>query len=52
MKIDYPKNLNKVLKEEYIKICYELWAVIPVDYEWATNTNSYREKLIEIAKQK
>jgi hypothetical protein len=50
MKIDYPKNITKDAKEEYLKICYKIWGIIPVDYQWAISTGLYRQTLIEITK--
>ncbi len=36
---------TKAEEQEYIDICYGLWCCVPLDVNWAINTNSYREKL-------
>lgn len=40
------KSLKAQEKAQYIRICRSIWGCVPVDYNWAINTNIYKQKKI------
>jgi hypothetical protein len=40
-------KLNRDEKQEYFRVCLEIWGCIPVDVNWAKGTNIYKRFLIE-----
>jgi hypothetical protein len=37
------KHLTKQEKKQYAAICEKIWGCIPVDVEWAMQTNTYKQ---------
>ena len=41
------KFKSKKEEEKYISICLDIWGCVPVEIDWATNTNVYKSKINE-----
>jgi len=42
----FSKSLTQKEKSEYILICQKIWGCVPVDIDWATETDIYKKSLL------
>ena len=41
--MEFNRKLNKEQKQKYVTICELTWGCSPIDVDWATGTNIYKE---------
>ena len=41
--MEFSKKLNREQKQRYITISEYTWGCVPIDVDWATGTNIYKE---------
>ncbi len=41
--MELSKKLNIEQKQRYITVCEYTWGCVPIDVEWASETNIYKE---------
>lgn len=39
---------NKPARDEYEKVCNNIWGCVPIDVNWAKQTDIYQKELVRI----